>query len=465
MATSGKAGILAMALCAAAAGAARAADQTWIDGNANNDWSTAAPNWDAGGAWVNSNSAIFGGTGETVDVDGTVVFSNITFNAGGYTIGDAGADGALVFVSNGTSRITVGAGLSAEISESIGGRKGTGHQFRKAGDGTLVLSGPNSFSFASSGSLNIYVDAGKLVVRNNAALGAAGNWSQVLPGATLRIENGIDLGSRYVQINAARLEGDSSTNRGVRFQITGNNSVVDVADGGLLENLSALSGSGFTWSKTGAGTLLLQDPTPNSNPAHTYSNTTIAAGTLKITNSFGKDHATLRPTMLASNGATFGGAGTLHQYNVTMLDGSTLDPGFSAGLLTLRENLTLSSATTSLFEIGGTGRGSGYDAVVVSNALFLDGEIIVSLINGYSPAYGDTFDLLDWGTLTDNGYSLTLPGLDAGLSWDQSQFGSAGTLLVIPEPQALSLVLVGLAAMAIGRLRRGARTSGQERMR
>ena len=119
--------------------ALRAADQTWLDGNANNDWSATAPNWDAGAVWTDRNSALFFGTGEVLDVNGAVSVSNITFNATGYTIGDATADGTLTLIGA-PSVITVAAATTNTISEVLAGSGG----LTKEGSGMLTLSGANS---------------------------------------------------------------------------------------------------------------------------------------------------------------------------------------------------------------------------------------------------------------------------------------------------------------------------------
>jgi hypothetical protein len=81
-------------------------------------------------------------------------------------------------------------------------------------------------------------------------------------------------------------------------------------------------------------------------------------------------------------------------------------------------------------EIGGTTRGSQYDAIVASGTLALAGTLQVSLINGFSPAAGNSFDILDWSTLTGTFATLNLPALAAGLSWNTSQLYTSGVLSV-----------------------------------
>lgn len=119
--------------------AAHAASQNWMDAGPSNLWSTSAANWDAGSSWANANDAVFSGAGETVEVDGTVTFRNLTFQTGGYTIADANSNGTLSLSAAGTVSTATG---TTTISENIGGSFG----LTKMGAGTLVLSGTNTYS-------------------------------------------------------------------------------------------------------------------------------------------------------------------------------------------------------------------------------------------------------------------------------------------------------------------------------
>ena len=61
------------------------------------------------------------------------------------------------------------------------------------------------------------------------------------------------------------------------------------------------------------------------------------------------------------------------------------------------------------------------------------GTLAVSLINGFKPAIGNTFDLLDWGLLNGTFLSITLPTL-SGAQWDTSQLYTTGVLSVVAGP-------------------------------
>ena len=100
-----------------------------------------------------------------------------------------------------------------------------------------------------------------------------------------------------------------------------------------------------------------------------------------------------------------------------------------------------------------------HDYLRIANDLTLNtgGRITVANYSGFSPAFGDLFNLLDWGTINLNTWNpatdLTLPTLGAGQSWDTSLFITHGVIVVVPEPSRALLLLLGLFGL-IARRRR-----------
>ncbi len=63
--------------------------------------------------------------------------------------------------------------------------------------------------------------------------------------------------------------------------------------------------------------------------------------------------------------------------------------------------------------------------------LMLGGTLQVLLINNFHPALGNTFAILDWGSLAGTFSTMQLPALNNGpLGWDTSQLYTMGTLTV-----------------------------------
>ncbi|MGV3663483.1 MAG: autotransporter-associated beta strand repeat-containing protein, partial [Prosthecobacter sp.] len=172
--------LLLLACVAPSVGLAQS--QTWIPTNPNNDWSLTAPNWDAGVPWTNGSSAIFGGTGETVEIADDITVNNITFNSNGYTIADA--DGSSIFsLSTGSILTVTTGGHVATITENI-----AAGDINKAGAGILLLSGNNTFDGTVS------VTTGTLRLGSNSALGSTVGATSVSGTAIIELQNGVTIG-------------------------------------------------------------------------------------------------------------------------------------------------------------------------------------------------------------------------------------------------------------------------------
>lgn len=144
---------------------------------------------------------------------------------------------------------------------------------------------------------------------------------------------------------------------------------------------------------------------------------------------------------------------------LTTLDGLRLVAG---GRLSVAAG---SDATFATGRVGGllqAGAGSGielkaarpeggsFDRLEVDGALVLDGATFFLNMNGAPAAQlGDSYDFLDWGTLSGSFAELVLPELSAGLRWDTSRLYVDGVLSVgaVPEPGSWALLLAGGVAL------------------
>jgi hypothetical protein len=124
-----------------------------------------------------------------------------------------------------------------------------------------------------------------------------------------------------------------------------------------------------------------------------------------------------------SGAGSFTGTGTVN------VEGD-LNPGNSPATVQFAGNLALDFATSLKIELGGAAPGAQYDQVHVTGQLSLDGKLEVSLLNGYTPAAGATFDILDWGSLSGNFPAIQLPVLGSSLAWNTSQLYTNGVLSV-----------------------------------
>jgi hypothetical protein len=108
-----------------------------------------------------------------------------------------------------------------------------------------------------------------------------------------------------------------------------------------------------------------------------------------------------------------------------------VSPGFSPASVNYGGNVTLDSTARLNIQLGGTTVGSQYDKLNVAGQLALGGGLDVSLINNYRPKAGDTFDVLDWHSLSGTFADVNLPTLGGRIVWNSSQLYTTGVLSVI----------------------------------
>ncbi|MDB6117148.1 MAG: Extracellular serine protease [Verrucomicrobiaceae bacterium] len=155
--------------------------------------------------------------------------------------------------------------------------------------------------------------------------------------------------------------------------------------------------------------------------------------------------------------------------------GTTSDPadiakaGDGAGTLSVSGNLIFNPSAASTVAMLNILSSSQADQLVIGGGLTLNSNsnIIVTFAPAFSPAPGNSWNLLDWsGLLTAGGFStgtnfrtgnnadnnegnLDLPFLDGGFTWQISNFTGSGSLTVsiTPEPSRVLLLCLGFAGL------------------
>jgi autotransporter-associated beta strand protein len=130
--------------------------------------------------------------------------------------------------------------------------------------------------------------------------------------------------------------------------------------------------------------------------------------------------------------------------------------GNAIGDLTISGDLTLGSFGGLTAELGGTAAGA-FDKLNVTGTLNLlaDSVLNVTLSGSFAPALGDSFDIMDWGTLSGTfGTINPLPTLSPGLFWDTSALDTSGTISVVPEPATFVLLAMAAAMLFVWRRKR-----------
>nr|WP_295077644.1 PEP-CTERM sorting domain-containing protein [uncultured Roseateles sp.] len=169
--------------------------------------------------------------------------------------------------------------------------------------------------------------------------------------------------------------------------------------------------------------------------------------------------ATFFGTVQQRTGAKFSGAGAKR------FEG-TLTVGASPGLGSDEGDVEFGDSSTYLAEIGGITactlrcgsdeafKNSSFDKYIVAGNLSLNGTLKLTSWNGFVAQKGQSFDLLDWGTLTGTFADIDASGfkLAAGTALDYSQLYTSGEIKVVaaavPEPESYALMLAGLAMLA-----------------
>jgi fibronectin-binding autotransporter adhesin len=286
----------------------------------------------------------------------------------------------------------------------------------KAGTGTLVLAGQNTYRG------NTTVDNGELVIADGGKLydGAYQPTAvaSVSGNALLDLENwhygeavpaslgGLRDNSDAIVIDGGRIRVRSTSSYSRGFTVGSGGATLEAGVGavwtlGLDTNNPIVSASGGSLTLTGEGDGVLAKEFPGSaslvkdgpgtwtlSASNTYSGfTTIVDGKLLVDGWVGPG-----PVLLAAG--TLGGSGTVQgEVNCS----GTLAPGTSAGRLTIGGTLAINAGSKLSVELGGTAQGTEYDVVTVLGDTTLDGDLEVTFIDGFqnSVAPGDQFTILE----------------------------------------------------------------------
>lgn len=158
--------------------------------------------------------------------------------------------------------------------------------------------------------------------------------------------------------------------------------------------------------KNGAGVLTIEADSNHTGP------TTVNEGTLLVTNTTGS--ATGAGMVTVAFDATLSGSGLI---GGPVLSGGLVAPGTSAGVLTFEDDYAQTTNGILEIEIGGTTPGTEHDVLTIGGAASLDGILDVTLIDGFEPEFGDTFDVLTAGSINGVFATVNTPPLPLPRVW------------------------------------------------
>jgi fibronectin-binding autotransporter adhesin len=344
---------VAFTLAFAAPRFATAASRTWDGGGSTNNWSTPA-NWDGNlTAPVGNDSLTFDGTlrlANNNDLTADAVFGPITFNAGAgafviggnrITLGGDVSDSSpnlqtvnLSLVLSGNRTISTDPGASLNLGGVI---SGTGFGLTKVGDGTLTLSGANTYTGPTMIG-NATRSGGTVILAAGGTLGSGA--SALTLGATNTPNVGnLDLSAASATVGSLTVSTDTSTTGFTANTITiGNGKTLTVSGNMLVGGLTqTATGTGFNpvsiLTVAGGGALVAGSGTGGSLEVGNYKNANTGGGDtiantaldLSAVNSFTANYG---PTGSISFGAGTGGLGGSSPFaKVTLATSSTLTAG------------------------------------------------------------------------------------------------------------------------------------------
>ncbi len=344
------------------------------------------------GNFTNS-GALAIGAGDTFKVNGNLTnFAGTTLTGGTYNVTGALQFNGANIVTNAAKITLTGAG-STIISDTSA--NALANFATNAGGATFTLGGGRSFTTGGN-----FTNHGTLTVGGGDNFNVNGNLTNfagtTLTGGTYAISGTLQFNNANIVTNAAKitltgagskivnqpatdaLASFASNTVAASFTLAGNRSLTTA--GGSFTNAGIIkvsTGSTFTVGGTGF------------NFTQTGGTTTVD-GTLTAAS----------PGTLNLNGGALFGAGTIGD---TVVDSATITPGDSAtktGILTVSKPYTQNTGGALDISLAGTTVGTKYDQLNVTQAATLAGTLNISLVSGFVPTIGSTFDILNGSTVT-----------------------------------------------------------------
>jgi autotransporter-associated beta strand protein len=349
------------------------------------------------------------GTGSTI-LGGTFATGSSDFT-GNVTLQHIdGVDNARELVFSSASNDSGGVNFTGVISED---QAGDTLSVNKQGAGTVTFSNVNTYTGKTT------VTEGTLALSGSGEVSAT-PWIEINTGATFD------------------------------FSATGNDFTYDGTISGSGTVVTDVATSLIVGTDGGAGVLrvgMSSDPSDVGTAGDSIGVLTVNGNLVLAGDSTGADRLTLQ--MGATNGADY------HDSNLSSHVG-----------VDLSSYLASQAATYDAADSG------NHDRLVVNGDVTLNSGGYVrftSTPSDYQPVVGDVFDLIDWTTVTNNGFDdgsgggfrsggllgdLGLPDLSlSGLLFDTSLFADYGIVVVVPEPGRMSLLLTGLTLLLFRRRR------------
>jgi T5SS/PEP-CTERM-associated repeat protein len=419
------------------------------------------------------------GGGRTLTVNGTATFAApLTLAGGTLSVGNL-AGGTLPTLTTGTltvSQFTLNVTGNGQLGNSltIGNALTVNAPIgvAVAADGLVRLTGGQLAT-----GINILSNTGEIELTSDASRITGANLvnSGTIRGTGRIDENLLNNAAGQVQVTAGQrlvLNATSVTNNGILSVVGGEMQVNGVTTNGQSTGLitahdatlrfnGGLTNNGALAFTTGQTDFYGNITSTRNVSASDRSRITVSGGG---TATFYGDVTVLAgqsDVQVSGVGGTLGKVVFFGSYNGGVSGGGTAfiegdhRPGASPARVGFGGDLVYGSGATLDIELGGTVRGSQYDAVDVAGITVLDGILDVSLIDGFQPHAGDVFTVMTFAG--HSGDFATYQGLDVGngVTLVPTLTGTSLTLTAVPEPSTLALVATAALCGTLRKVRGG----------
>ncbi|MCX7824555.1 MAG: hypothetical protein N2689_03255 [Verrucomicrobiae bacterium] len=381
----------------------------------------------------------------------TNIINGVTTNApGDFSVGTNGPFNALIVTNAGVLNVS-GAG-------SIGFKLGASNNNAWIIGPASRWSNSGSFYVGNSGARNslIITNGGRVIngngyIGNNAGAsnnsvwvgGADSVWSNRLnlfvgnngPGGSLAIATGGTVIASNVTVGAgATSTGNVITlNDGFLFVTNqARTGTLDIRRGALTFNSGTVTVNRLFVTNGASSAVTFNGGTLNSGNSLVNNNTQFRVGngvSAARLNLDGGAHWFANGLSISAN-ATLSGTGVVAKPVIGgVTNAGVIAPGNSAGSLAFDCDLALLNTALLSLELGGTNDWL-YDQINVEETFDFQGVLDVSLLGGFTPQFGDEFDLFDFSVANGRFSRLNLPALDPALYWNTDYLYTTGQLLV-----------------------------------
>ena len=279
--------------------------------------------------------------------------------------------------------------------------------------------------------------------------------------------------NNFVTLNTPTFAGTAALNLTGSFNLDGARTIA-------VSNTASTTFSGVVSNgavtTTGTGMVAFNSSTGNTftggfvnsgaaaNASAIYANNTsgsaFGTGAVSVGGASATVFSTLAGSFTISGNTSIGGR--LSPGNGTGLTAATAGIG-AIGTLNFGGTLTLSSGTTSSLYLE-IASGTSTDVINVTGALTLNGTVNIATTNGYSIHAGDSFDLVNAGSLTQGTFtfSTTNATIDAGVTLTETVTGTQilVTATAVPEPATVLGGVLTAGLLGLGLCRRSLRAQG-----